>query len=199
MWEREEGRDLYVALAEQELRSRLPELPAIYAWKINPMPSTLLPHQPGKVFRLVNELLEMPQGEILQKRLNHSLVIERMVIQGKPLRKSEKEQGNKSKDLLEFLNNRDNCSWMIRFLEELGEMLPPLYVGQTLNLAQRAREHLRGELGAGGIVHKHAGGDWSKLVLYYKLAPANVTEGGLEVLEFVTQSLSISSFTKRVG
>jgi hypothetical protein len=199
VWQREEGRDLFAALEGNGLPNILPESPAIYAWKINTVPFSILPYQSGKVLELVNDLLSTPQGEIVAKRLNHSLVIERMVIQGKPLAKSDAEQGDKYKNLQDWLKVQKNCQWMIHFLGELGEMLPPLYVGKAKNLRKRTRGHLIGDGGVGDIVRSHASGDWNKVALYYMEAPLGTSDGVLEALEFVTQSMSISSFTKRVG
>jgi hypothetical protein len=191
-WKEEEGSLLQEYHSMGQISELLPRSPVVYAWKLNPTNKSFIASDYEGVLREVMRLMSLPQGEVEATRINHSISLMGLRINGQKL------DGNKVRDLKEWLSNIDNCKWMISYLESINKHLPTLYVGNTKNIRTRASEHLSELTGFGQRVARHKSLNWSDMKLHWIEIP-NAQKPALEAIEFVTQSLTISAFTKRVG
>ena len=191
-WKEEDGTLIYEYHSMGQLNELLPSSPGVYAWKLNPTSKSFIPSDYEGVLREVMRLMSLPQGEIEATRINHSISLTGLKINGQKL------DGDKVRDLKDWLSNIDNCKWMISYLENINKHMPALYVGHTKNIHTRASQHLSESTGFGQRVGRHKNLNWSDMKLHWVEIP-NAQKPALEAIEFVTQSLTISAFTKRVG
>ena len=122
----------------ESLTAVLPTVSAVYMWKLRLTDERLVAHDPSATLRKIIKLAKIPQGRSQPIRASHGLVNLGIEICGPGL------PSFKQKVLTRFLAEKRNNRWMINYLRDLEQHLPTLYVGETGNLPQRAREHLAG-------------------------------------------------------
>ena len=90
---------------------------------------------------------------------------------------------------------------MQRFLSELAPMSVGLYVGETLNLPSRVKQHLDGETDFGELVSENPMLDWASLDLHYcDLGPPSPDSTEIrKTVEYLTAVMTVAGFTKRPG
>ena len=191
-WREIDGSLLQEYHSSGQINLLLPSSSGVYAWKLNPTRKSLIPSDYEGVLREVMRLMSLPQGEIEVTRISHSISLAGLRINGQQL------EGDKVQHLREWLADIDNCKWMISYLESINKHMPTLYVGNAKNIATRASQHLSEADGFGQRVSRHRYLNWSDMKLHWIEIP-NAQKSALEAIEFVTQSLTVSAFTKRVG
>jgi predicted GIY-YIG superfamily endonuclease len=136
--------------------------------------------------------MSLPLGEVDGAQVSHSIWVGGIKIRGQQL------GGDKALALKEWLKDVANARWMISYLENIYMHMPSLYVGNTRSIVHRVNEHMSGTHGFGSRILKSAELNWSDLSLHWLEMPG-ASKQVLESVEFITQSLSVSAFSKRVG
>ena len=192
-WERVAAYELLEAVADGNLDVLVPDASAVYMWKRRLRPPTEARHDGRVLVEWVDEQLDTPQGSVRSKRLGTFLTAERIDLRAARLPSS------KSEILRRWTSKERNRKWLVNFLQDLSEHAPALYVGETGNLRNRVRDHLKGRTDFSGAVEVHF--SWSDLdFFYYELGPPR--EAGTEwrrTIEYVTTGITIGGFTQRPG
>ena len=179
----------------ESLTAALPTVSAVYMWKLRLADESLVTCDPSATLRKIIKLAKIPQGRSQPIRASHGLVNLGIEICGSGL------PSFKQKVLSKFLAEKQNNRWMINYLRDLEKHLPTLYVGETGNLPQRAKEHLAGLTDFGQAITREPQLGWSDLNFYYaNLGPESSTESQLrKAVEYVTAVLTVSAYTQRPG
>ena len=88
----------------------------------------------------------------------------------------------------------------------VGQFVPPLYCGETENLAQRTQDHLSGETAFGHqVLHQELSVSWSDLdLVFYPLdriqpQPPTRARDYRKLLELVSTAFSLAGYVSRRG
>jgi hypothetical protein len=197
LWKSELGEDLVNELeVTNNLKSILPNSPAIYLWKLRITPTPAQSASPITYTSWLNDLCSTPLGRVISKPLSHYLQLNDLELRGRGL------PDHKQAFFLEFLSTRPGRIWMTKFLRGLNEHIPALYVGETDQLATRTKQHLTGESDFGQQIIGTMDLTWRQLEIYY----APVTHANEErataarrSFEYITACLTVAGFTNRPG
>lgn len=192
IWKSQEGIYLSEYLSLNSLDEILPNVPGVYAWKLNPVSRALVPADYEGILRQLLHVMGLPLGRLEGKRLSHSLMLGGLEIRGQSL---ERDKLNAIKD---WLKDIDNASWMISYLSQIDRHMPALYVGNTNSIVKRVKQHMSEASGFGARVAKHPKLNWRDMTLHWLELPG-ASKPVLESIEMITQSLSVSAFSERIG
>ena len=200
-WETVDGTDLYDAYTRHDsLSELLPESPAIYLWR-------RVCHVPPQALRTsedflswLDDFVQLPSAEIVGRRLSHFAVLDKMSIRSPGITPTKRHQFH------ELMRDEGPRRWLMHYLQVVDAFAPPLYCGETSDLANRAREHIGGETAFGSRIQSQELKDpWSHLQLSF--LQIKVTYGPKdkrtrqfrELLELITTALSIAGYVSRRG
>lgn len=195
LWQRSRGEDLVELFREGSLDDDLPKCQAVYLWKWNLRPSPAH-HLSAKPFaRWLSALIASPNGRASNVRLSHFLHLSQLELRGGRL------SDTKVRALEQFLASPGNRGWMKRFLNELAPLSVGLYVGETMNLSARVRQHLEGDTDFGILVSEHPLLAWENLDLHFcDLGPQSSESTEIrKTIEYITAVLTVAGFTQRPG
>lgn len=200
-WDVASGRDLRDAyLRQSPLSEFVPTVPAIYLWRrALRVPREALASS-VEFSKWLNTNLQVPVAEVRDQRLSHFAVVDHLTIRGAGLTPTKRQQ------FRPLMATRKARGWLAKYLHDLRDLIPPLYCGETSNLAQRTREHLAGDTGFG---QRLQGQDldlsWSDLELAFlrldrlQLQDADRAHDLRKLLELLTTALSVSGYVTRRG
>lgn len=199
-WHFVPGDELEASLAKQRpLSELLPDCPAIYLWRRSP---NVPPHvqSSGKAFAdWLDEMMQTPMGEVRNQRLAHFAIIHHLSLQSAGLTDIKKLQ------LAGPVWTPKRRRWLAEYIRQLRQFSPPLYCGETGNLAARTKDHLSGDTGFGQQVHRDSLLSWSNLELAYhkidKVQPKTEKEAKefATLVELITTALAVSGYVSRRG
>jgi hypothetical protein len=193
-WRRARGSELVEALAGGGLSNLLSDRSAVYMWKRNlrglgPVPDAIqLVHWLGKQ-------VATPNGRVSSSRISHFLAMSEIRIQAAEMSNERK------KIFLKWFQKADNRIWMTRYMTELSSHLPALYVGETGDLCERTKQHLKGQTDFGADVESLDYLGWDDLDLFYlDLGPKTEEPSSTRrAIEYITTAVTIGGFTRRPG
>jgi hypothetical protein len=193
MWKEIDGIDLVHLLEGNQIESTIPNLPGIYAWRLNPSARLVNSNNYEGIISLLERLTQLPQGDLPAQRLNHSILLKGLEISG------PKFESNKRTHLKEWLKVQANAQWLNSYLKELGKFVPNLYVGKADVLSKRVKEHLKSGSNFGKVINSDESVlTWEDLRFHWLTVDTN-DKVVLEALEFITGSVSMSGFSTRLG
>ena len=114
----------------------VPPKSAIYAWKRNFRPSPDLAADPVSLAEWIAETTKSPAASIPARELSHYLLLHGISIGGAPLTEA------KLQTLKSWTSEPRSRRWLMDLIESIRMLAPPLYVGESDNLARRVKEHL---------------------------------------------------------
>ena len=166
---------------------------AIYLWKktFNAALSDL--YNSYDAIRLVERLMTAPNGVIQTRRLGHFLNLSGIEMRPQSL-PEEKQQA-----LHEWLARDKNRRWFLAYMRKLGTHTPALYVGETGDIINRIKDHIRAQTDFAKEITRYL--NWSDLDFhYYDLGPPRSEDAPIrKSLEYITNAITIGGFTKRPG
>ena len=197
IWKSELGEDLVSELEiTNNLKSILPNSPAIYLWKLRITPTPAQSASPISYTSWLTDLCSTPLGRVISKPLSHYLRLNDLELRGRGL------PDEKKAFFLDFLSTRPARMWMTQFLRGLNQHIPALYVGETDQLANRAKQHITGESDFGQQIIDTMNVTWQQLELYYAPVKHPNEERATTArrsFEYITACLTIAGFTNRPG
>ena len=193
----EEVEDSY--LHQTSLQDLVPSCEAIYLWRRRlSVPRGAIHDGPGFMAWLENAM-QAPTGEIRNQHLSHFALLEYLTIRGQKL------TPEKRRLLARFAGRPKMRKWLAHYVRSLAQFSPPLYCGETGNLAQRVRDHVSAETGFGQQVQHRRVPPWCELELaFYALGDAD-NDDDLKakerrtLLEIVTTAFSVAGYVVRRG
>ena len=192
-----EVEDVYVHQAS--LQDLIPACEAIYLWRRRLSVPKRAIHDGEEFMAWLEDAMQAPTGEIRNQHLSHFALLEHLTIRGQKL------TPEKHRLLAKFASRPRMRKWLAHYVRSLAQFSPPLYCGETGNLAQRTRDHVSAETGFGRQVQGQKVPPWSELELaFYTLGDA-VKDDDLHakerrtLLEIVTTSFSVAGYVVRRG
>ena len=200
-WEFVPGSDLEEAyLSQAPLSELVPKCGAIYLWRrlVRAPPGVL---RSSEAFvKWLDASMTLPTADVRDQRLSHFAFLDRLTIRGSGFTPTKHQQFGS------LMDKRKAREWLAGYIQDVGRFSPPIYCGETANLAQRVRDHLSGETGFGRLVDQgEISASWSTLELaFYNLdrLQGRDEERASEVrklLELVTTAFSVSGYVSRRG
>lgn len=192
-WSSVGGAELVEAHAEGSLGDLLQECSAIYMWKRNLHRNAGIGVEARQLTAWLDRLIDSPHGATGRRRLGHFLEVSSIEL--RPAALTERQ----STILKQWLTEPKRGRWLLRYLSHLAPHTPALYVGETGNIRQRTRDHMRANTDFGRTIEAFL--PWEQLDLhYYELGPQSEDESQLrKALEYMTTALTIGGFTQRPG
>lgn len=168
-WESASGTELYDSFVRGEsFGDLLDDCQAIYAWRRRVTPPDLCLASPQEFMEWLEAAAAVPYAILDRQELAHFITMQGLEVGGGYLTDDKKQT------LAGFLQTAKNRRYMSVFLASLGQLIPPLYVGETNNLRERARKHIAGDTDFGQLVGGKLKITWADLDLWYwPLAPAS--------------------------
>jgi hypothetical protein len=197
--------DLVEDLASDQTLARLPTDAAIYFWKLRLAPPDEVSDYDADGWRRhLDRLSSIPQGRLPSVRFSHSIRAEQIVVGGGGLTQ------DKRNTLYSVVSTFQGARAVRRFLEQVQDQVPAMYVGETGNLRRRIKQHLSGDSDFALEVVRDGGFSWDDLVLGYcslgseqsdevSEEPAADTTKVRRALEYLAAELTIANYTKRPG
>jgi hypothetical protein len=195
-WQLVSGNDLFdLYQSGESLDTLLPQVSAVYMWKLRLMHDDLVAYDPSLTLRHVLRLTTTPQGRTPLAPASHGLMSLGLEVCGHGLTPPQR------KTLTKFLAKPANNRWMISYLRDLEQHLPALYVGETGNLPKRVKDHLAALTDFGRSIAKEPRLTWAGLNFFYiSLGDATDVENAMrKTIEYFTAVLTVSAFTRRPG
>ncbi|MCY4029315.1 MAG: hypothetical protein OXH75_23725 [Acidobacteria bacterium] len=200
-WEVVPGVDLQDAYVRDEsaLSEFVPTAPAIYLWRraLRVPPEALTSEEFAK---WLDKAMGTPVAEVDGHRISHFAVVDQLTIRSPGLTPRKQQQFGP------LMTGPKAREWLAKYVRTLNQFTPPLYCGETTNLAQRTRDHLSGETGFGQRLHRQEHAlTWSDLDLaYYSLDhlrfPSESRATDLrKLLELLTTAFSVAGYVSRRG
>ena len=200
-WELVSGVDLHDAHVRQtHLSDFVPSTGAIYVWRR----ALRVPREAlGTSTRFrswLDSAMQIPIADVRDQRLSHFAVLDHLTL------RSGGFTGTKHEKFTRLTDSRRSREWLARYLQSIAQFTPPLYCGETTNLAERTRAHLSGETGFGQRLQDSASAlPWSDLDLaFYRLERLQIrnetrADDLRTLLELITTAFSVAPHVSRRG
>jgi hypothetical protein len=197
MWVPVAGEELLRADFAKEMKDELPTGSAVYAWRRKFRVPDNAYSDPQALVDWIALTLKTPTAIVSEKSLSHYMQLHRLTIGGKPL----------TSDKIETLKNwsQDIASrrWIIDTVQSISDLVPPLYVGETDNLARRITEHIRGKTQFSSTLSEKLNLDWKDCTLVYCRLPDSFIDANPDarrtLIELIVSRLTIAASTSRPG
>ena len=198
VWQSVLGIDLernYVG--DEKMAQSVPPASAVYAWKRSFRAPRGLASDPVSLARWLAETTKTPSAILPQKELSHYLLLHGLSIGGAALSEA------KLQTLEEWVKEVKCRRWLLEVMESIGALAPPLYVGETDNLARRVKDHLGYKTDFSITLRDKLKLSWQDCELWYCLLPEElITVSPKErrtLIELVVARLTVAGCTSRPG
>ena len=199
-WEFVSGGELEDTYIRQAfLQDLVPTCEAVYLWRRRlGAPSSAL-RDGDEFIRWLDSTMQVPTGEVRDQPLSHFVRLDQLTIQGRGLTVEKRRQ------LAAFTARPKMRRWLAHYIGSLRQFSPPLYCGETSDLAQRTRDHLGAETGFGQRVQQKKAPAWRELELaYYELGESRSDDDlrakeRRTLLEVVTTAFAVAGYVARRG
>lgn len=199
-WETVSGTDLHDAYVRQNtLSDFIPSAPAVYLWRrALRVPRAAL--RSSAEFRAwLDAAMRTPVAEIRDQRLSHFAVIDQLTFRSAGFTAKKRHD-------MELMTSQKRREWLAKYVSEAAQFAPPLYCGETADLAARTREHLSGETGFGQRLQRAKPRlSWPDLDLaFYDLGQLQLRDETRarelrQLLELITTAFSVAGYVSRRG
>ena len=194
-WTSIDGETLLAELESKgTLKDILPNIAAVYIWRLRLRPSVNV-HDKAGLVQHIRRVAQLPQGRVTDLDMSRSLRLEAMVFGGTGLPEA------KIQTLEHMIGSASGARFIWDFLSDLESRIPALYAGESGRLPSRIADHIRGKTGFGYAVGREPVLGWSDLVCeFVRTGEANDDESSnRKALEYLTTILTISNYTQRAG
>lgn len=199
-WKRVSASEIEETIARDEPYDEIvPRQPAIYAWRrlLRPPPGVL--DAPTQFLEWVEKVLSTPVATIRDREISHYAILTCFTLGGQGL------SPDKIETLKAMAAKPKGRRYLAGFLNEISDMLPAVYAGETDNLYRRVREHISGESGLLSSITLDLHLAWRDLELWYWALPAQMAEDSQQnkslrtLLEMIATRLAIAPYVRRIG
>jgi hypothetical protein len=196
-WNTFSGKDLLRLELRGELRDVLPTTSGIYAWRRKFAVPIAAASDGQALVDWVGRLVATPSAVIVDKPLSHFLQVHKITIGGRPL------THDKIETLREWAQDISSRKWLIEIIQSISEMCPPLYVGETDNIARRVKEHITDATQFANTLRDVLNLNWDDCSLHYCSVPtgllSNDPKAKRTLIELLVSRLTIAPSTTRPG
>jgi hypothetical protein len=200
MWTSIDGAELQWAFNRNEpLVDLVGSSAAIYLWRLNLKPPADVIQNAHQMSSWIADRLTIPLAEVAGVSLTHFLHLCGIAVGGGSLSEA------KERTLKQWLRGAGSRQWMRGFFASLSEVAPPLYVGETDDLARRVRDHLRGDTHFAEALENKLKLSWTNLTLSYCAVPPTLSSNDGDakelrtLLETLVARLGLAGWTVRPG
>ena len=197
MWQTYRGRELEeMFLRSEDLGTRIPRGSAIYVWKRHLVPPAQIVANGALFAKWISECVKTPSARLPRQELSHFLALEGISLGGAPL------TDDKLSTLRDWMGDGRSRKWLAQVVTSVGDLAPPLYVGESEDLPRRIKDHLRGEtdfsVALGGLGLKWTDCNLSVCPVPSELLNADA-KGRRTLIELIVARLAIAGSTSRPG
>lgn len=201
-WETVAGDEIEDAvLRGQSAHDLVTPCEAIYLWRrcIVAPPRALQSRTP--FMEWIDRTARIHFGVISQVALSHYINVDRLTVGGGNL------SPDKVKTLKQWASQAEGRRLLAKFLSSTSQFLPPLYVGETINMAERAVQHVRYDTLFAEKLRDEIKLGWEDVALhYYCLGPQrndsddDVTRKSRRTLmEMILSRVGVAGCVTRLG
>lgn len=192
------GTDLIDAISDSTLGDLIPKSAGIYLWRRRLQIDPSILSDSDVIGAWLEAECRKPMAILSEKRINYSATWLGMRIGGGQLTSDKKGA------LIKAASSGRKREHLSSFIASLNAYTPPLYVGESNNLAKRVKDHLSGETRLEAYVRGKLGLRWQDLELnYLKLTDASELSDNVksyqQLLEYIAQTILSPFGTERPG
>lgn len=198
LWQSVSGIELercYVG--RDRMTENVPEQSAVYAWKRRYRPPAGVVSDPVALSDWVAKTVEIPSAILPRRELSHYLLLHGMSIGGAAL------TDDKLSTLQAWTTEQRSRRWLLELVQSIEALAPPLYVGETDNLARRVKDHLGNRTDFAVLLRDKLNLTWQDCELWYCLIPeqflATNAKGRRTLVELLVARLTVAGCTSRPG
>lgn len=198
LWQTISGVELERAYVGSERMTEIvPDTSAVYAWKRKFRPPAGILSDPVALAAWIATAVKTPSAILPQRELSHYLLLHGISIGGAPL----------TDDKLDTLNvwatEPKSRRWLVSMVESIELLAPPLYIGETDNLARRVKDHLRNSTDFSLMLRDKLNLQWKDCELLYCSVPDEFllidAKARRTLVELIVARLTIAGCTSRPG
>ena len=184
-------------VGDERMTEIVPRGSAVYAWKRTFRPTRGLADDPAALVAWVAATAKTPSAVLPEQELSHYLLLHGVSIGGAALTEA------KLQTLVAWAAEPKARRWLIAMVESIGSLAPPLYIGETDNLARRIKDHLADKTDFSSTLHEKLGLSWQDCELCYRLVPedqlATDAKDRRTLVEMLVARLTVAGCTSRPG
>ena len=198
MWQSVSGLDLERCYVGQDrMTENVPDRSAVYAWKRKFQPPSGIVSDPVALADWVARTVKTPSAVLAQRELSHYLLLHGISIGGGPL------TDDKLNTLSTWATEAKSRRWLLQIVQSIGVLTPPLYIGETDNLARRVKDHLGNKTDFSQTLSEKLSLTWQDCDLWYCLVPDEFltidAKARRTLLELIVARLTVAGCTSRPG
>jgi hypothetical protein len=197
MWQTYSGRELEeMFLRSEDLGTIIPAGSAIYVWKRLLVPPAAIVANGALLTKWLSDCVKVPSARLPRQELTHFLSLEGVSLGGSPL------TDEKISTLREWMADNQSRKWLAKVVGSVGDLAPPLYVGESEDVPRRIKDHLGGKTDF-SIALERLGLGWADCRLSVCTVPSELlkTEAKARrtLIELIVARLAIAGSTSRPG
>ena len=141
--------------------------------------------------------VQIPSAMLAERSLSHYLFLHGISIGGTALTEDKLET------LRNWVKEGQSRKWLLDMVQNIARLTPPLYVGETDNLARRVKDHLRSKTDFSIMLQEKLRLDWQSVELWYYEVPEDFLKVDAKarrtLVELIVARLTIAGCTSRPG
>jgi hypothetical protein len=170
---------------------------AVYAWRRKFRAPPGIAADPVALASWIAATTKTPSAILPEKELSHYLLLHGISIGGAALTES------KLLTLATWAAEPKSRHWLLSMVESIGALAPPLYIGETDNLARRVKDHLGDKTDFSNTLLHKLKLTWQDCELNYCPVPAELLTTDAKdrrtLVELVVARLTVAGCTSRPG
>jgi len=197
-WESVSGLELERAYVGQDrMTENVPARSAVYAWKRKFQPPSGILSDPVALAEWIAKTVKTPSAILSERELSHYLLLHGISIGRAPL------TDDKLNTLSAWTTDTKSRRWLSQMVQSIGALTPPLYIGETDNLARRVKDHLGHKTDFSMTLRDKLNLTWQDCELLYCLVPEDFlkidAKARRTLLELIVARLTVAGCTSRPG
>lgn len=198
LWQSVSGLELERSYVGRDpMTENVPDKSAVYAWKRKFRPPARIAADPMGLAEWIAETVKTPSAILPQRELSHYLLLHGISIGGAAL------TDEKLSTLKDWVTDAASRRWLLAMVQSIETLAPPLYIGETDNLARRVKDHLGTKTDFSLILRDKLHLTWQDCELWYCIVPeellASEAKGRRTLVELLVARLTIAGCTSRPG
>jgi hypothetical protein len=184
-------------VGHDRMTENVPAQSAVYAWKRRFQPPRGIEADPVALAAWIAETVKTPSAILPPRELSHYLLLHGISIGGAPL------TDEKLNTLKLWATEAKSRRWLLTIVQSIGTLAPPLYIGETDNLARRVKDHLGYKTGFSLTLRDKLNLTWRDCELWYCSVPGEFlaidAKGRRTLVELLVARLTVAGCTSRPG
>lgn len=197
-WQSVSGLELERSYVSQDrMTENVPDNSAVYAWKRKFRPPNGIVSDPIAFAAWIASIVRTPSAILSQRELSHYLLLHGISIGGLSLTDA------KLSTLKAWTADPKSRRWLLSMVQSIESLAPPLYIGETDNLARRVKDHLAYRTDFAVTLRDKLNLAWQDCELWYCEVPDEFlgvdAKERRTLVELIVARLAVAGCTSRPG